>query len=254
MLNIINRTKRYVIRKRPRVFQAYSIGAAKTGTTSIASMFYPSYNAAHEPEVEGTTNLVIRSLEGTISDESLRSELKRRDNRLGLEIESAHPLGYLGGCLSELFPDARFIITVRNPFDWIKSRLNFHHAISPPQWQKYRSYFWQHDEESFPKEEQPLQEAGLAPLSVYLNQYSDHYRRVLREIPEERCLIVRTRDISNRSSEIAQFVGANPRKVESAHSKKAKKKVDFTAEVSTPYLKKKIEHHCKNVLDLIKTI
>src|SRR5690348_13414736 len=101
-----------------RRFHAYCIGAPKTGTTSIAAMFRAHYRAAHEPSAQATNRLVIGALESKIAGESLVQHLRTRDATLGLELESAHPLGYLGGALARVFPGARFIITLREPKSW----------------------------------------------------------------------------------------------------------------------------------------
>ena len=80
---------------KPRRFHCYCVGAAKTGTTSIASSFKTAYRAKHEPEARQTNRLVINYLEGEISKKELQASLVKRDQKLRLEMESAHPLGYL---------------------------------------------------------------------------------------------------------------------------------------------------------------
>ena len=79
---IVNQIKHKILGAHHRRFQIYCIGAAKTGTTSMASMFSGKYYAEHEPETKKTNQLVIDYLEKNISREEVSRSLINRDRRL----------------------------------------------------------------------------------------------------------------------------------------------------------------------------
>lgn len=233
---------------RTRRFHCYCVGAAKTGTTSIASSFGRFYKTAHEPETLKTNRLVIDYLEGNIGSEWLRENLLDRDNRLRLELESAHPLGYVSGVLADIFPQSLFIVTIREPLSWLHSRLNFHHKTNPPSWTEYREYFWTQHHKGFAPEEISLQRYELCSLDTYLSQYADHYQRVLSEIHEDRRLVIDTSEIENMLPTIAGFLGADPLKIVPSHSKRDENKIKPLEEIDDAFINGKIMHHCSDLV------
>jgi hypothetical protein len=106
---------------RTRKIHCFCLGAAKTGTTSLASMFASHYRAAHEPECGLVTQAVAKilgepiaapdSLDKRAEHPDIAAWLRARDRRLNLEVEASHPLGYMAPWLAEVFPDAGFLIT-----------------------------------------------------------------------------------------------------------------------------------------------
>lgn len=246
---IVKKLLKRINRLRPRRFQSYCVGAAKTGTTSIASSFSAAYRARHEPEAQKTNRLVIDYLEGNLDRQELHNKLVERDRRLKLEMESAHPLGYVAGVLSDIFPDALFIVTIREPLSWLRSRLNYHHKVDPPSWQEYRQYFWTRRHQGFAPEEAPLQSFGLCSLDTYLSQYADHYRRVLNEVSVERRLLVRTSEINQNIDNICTFVGAHPNNVSQSHSKRSDNKIKPLDKIDETFVNDRIMHHCGNLVE-----
>jgi hypothetical protein len=248
MMNLKESLDRRFNRLKPRRFRCYCIGAAKTGTTSIASSFSQFYRAQHEPETQQTNRLIIHYLEGEISKKDLQASLVKRDRRLRLEMESAHPLGYASGVLADTFPDALFIVTLREPLSWLRSRLNFHYKNNPPAWVEYRNYFWVQRHKGFAPEELPLQNYGLCSLDTYLSQYADHYARVLTEVPEERRMLLRTSEINDRLPDIAKFLGVNPDKLLTSHSKRSDNKIRPLDEIDNAFVKERIMYHCGDLI------
>ena len=232
----------------PRRLQAYCIGAAKTGTTSIAEMFRKAYRAEHEPEARRTNRLVIDYLQGYIDEEALRVRLLQRDWRLHLELEAAHPLGYVGGVLADLFPHSLFIVTIREPYAWLRSRLNFHVKVDPPAWREYRDYFWTRRHKGYAPQEAPLERYGLCSLDTYLEQYADHYRRVLAEIPCARRIVIRTSRIDHRLSGIARFLGVDRGRLDKAHAKHSDRQIDPLSEMDSGFVEDRIASHCGSLI------
>ena len=231
----------------PRKFQVYCVGAAKTGSTSLASMF-ASYRAAHEPDTIRTNQLVIDWLEQKIERSDMERRFHNRDRRLKLELESSHPLGYVSDILAQIFPDAKFIITIREPYSWLESRLNFHYQTDPPVWKAYRKYFWTDRHSGYAPEETLLMNFGLCSLDTYLSQYADHYARVFSNIPEERSLVLKTSQLSQSIAKIADFLGVKESTIRLAHSKKSPNKIQPLKEMNPQFVKSKIYHHCHDLI------
>lgn len=232
-----------------RRFHCFCIGAAKTGTTTLAACFGTRYRAEHEPEPLATNALVIDFLEGRIARHDLATKLRERDKRLDLELESAHPLAYLSGVLADTFPDAKFLVTVREPHAWLRSRLQYHYTNSPPAWAAYRDYFWRQRHEGYPPEERVLEQYGLYSLDTYLRQYADHYGRVLRNVPENRRLVVATAEIDGSLPCIAGFLGIPAAKLGIKRRKRSKSVVQPIDALDEDYVRSRVERHCKELME-----
>jgi Sulfotransferase domain len=230
-----------------RRFHGFCIGAAKTGTTTLAACFGSRYRAAHEPEVLATNALVIDFLEGRTAQHDLVARLRERDKRLDLELESAHPLAYLSGVLADTFPDAKFLITVREPQAWLRSRLQYHYTNNPPDWAAYRDYFWRRHHVGYPREESVLEQYGLYSLDTYLRQYADHYRRVLRDVPENRRLVIATAEIDGSLPRIAGFLDIPASKLAIKRKKRSKSAVQPIDAID--YVRSRIDWHCKELME-----
>jgi len=192
-------------RLRGRKSHTYCVGAAKTGTTALARVMSQAMRSAHEPLVTKTNDLVISYLTKEISNATLYRELKRRDSQLYLEFESSHQLGYLAPALSEIFPDSNFLITLREPKKWLKSRLNFHFEKKPKEWKKYRSFIWNRHKQPYSKHEKILEEKGLFPISTYLAQYAEQYCTIFDNVDSGRVLTIETELIDDSLPQIASF-------------------------------------------------
>lgn len=236
-------------RNTPR-FHAYCIGAAKTGTTSLAASFSRCYRTQHEPEARRTNRLAIDYLEGRVSEFEIRRRLFSRDQRFYLEMEASHPLCYLSGLLVDLFPEAKFIATVREPLDWLRSRLNFHYKVDPPAWREYRSYFWTSRQREYREEECVLRDYGLCSLEVYLLQYADHYRRLKKVMSDDRLMVIRTDDISNMNNQISSFLSIDPSSLSIHHENKSEYVISALDELDMDYVVSQISSYCA---DLIKS-
>ncbi len=232
----------------PRRFQVYCVGCAKTGSTSLASMFSLSYRTAHEAKTQKTNQLIIDWLEKKIDKAELQRRLIERDRQLKLELESAHPLGYISDILVETFPNAKFIITIREPHSWLKSRLNFHYKTDPPAWRLYRDYFWKQRHRGYANEEQILMKFNLFSLDTYLSQYADHYNRVLNQIPKERFLLIKTSELNSSLLTISQFLGIKENKIRIAHSKQSLEKIEPLEQIEPEFVKAKIWYHCHEII------
>ncbi|MEZ5529337.1 MAG: sulfotransferase [Porticoccaceae bacterium] len=247
-MNIYNELRIRTGRLLPRRFHCYCIGAAKTATTSVSSMFKQNFDASHEPEIRQTNHTIIDYLENRIDRTALLAAIEQRDLRLKLEMESTHSLIYIAKELVELFPQAKFIVTVREPMAWLRSRINFHFKKHPPEWEEYRQYFWMDRNTGYAPEETLLLENGLASLDTYLSQYAEHYQLASACLPDERCLFITTRDISNQRKQIADFLNIHEHQINLAHANSEPDKASFIQEINEDFIIRKIWFHCEPLI------
>ena len=113
---------------------------SKTGTHSLADLFATNFRFGHEV---GSHRLVA------LADEFYRSpqpqprimrELLIKELVHGLEMDSNVLNAYFVREISALFPDAKFILTVRDPQSWLSSIVN--HMLSKETtaaWEQFRT-------------------------------------------------------------------------------------------------------------------
>jgi hypothetical protein len=75
----VSKIKRWAVGLMSRKFQCYSIGAEKTGTTTIHSMLKDHYRSGHEVDPKQTMQLVIDYQKEEISRAFVANILKKRD-------------------------------------------------------------------------------------------------------------------------------------------------------------------------------
>lgn len=222
----------------------FCLGAAKTGTTSFASMFQAYYRSAHEAETSQLTvaveNVILEKWQGA----DVVPWLRARDKRLNLEVEASHPLGYMAKWLPQVFPEARFVITIREPLPWLKSRLNFHYYKVPVEWQSYRHTIWSPWHKGFCPEEKVLEELGLYSLDAYLAQYAEQYKLLFRHLPQDRSIIVKTEQLNSSIEKIADFVGLNPTTITRQHANGFAPETSVIDLLAEDFVAQRIAVHC----------
>ena len=235
----------------PRKAHLYCVGTAKSGTHSIASIFGDQLRSAHEPESSEVIDMILDLAIGRIGDEDLRRYVLRRDRRLMLEVDSSQLNFFLLDKLVEIFPDAKFILTIRNPCAWLDSFIN--HQLSrqaSDKWKKLRDFRFRPDLYTHSQAEQILKKRGLYTLDGYLSYWAHHNRTVIDTIPKDRLLIVRTDKISECADEIVTFSGvsgSNFRQGKS-HILSNKPKLHLLDEIEREYLECKIKEHCGELM------
>lgn len=235
--------------RRRRKIHCFCLGAAKTGTTSFAAMFQEYYRAAHEPQAASLTDAVALILGQGLSPhppaKDIYAWLKARDRDLNLEVEASHPLGYMAAWLPKAFPDARFVITLRDPANWLRSRLNFHYYKTPPEWQKYRDLIWARWHTGYHSEETVLEEHGLYSLDDYLAQYSEQYQLLFKHLPEDRRLIVRTEALDTACADIAKFLDIDPATITPQHANAFPCEESIVDLLPPDFVAQRIDKHCR---------
>jgi hypothetical protein len=211
---LVRRARRFPGYARPRRFQLFGVGLGKTGSTSIARIF-GRYRASHELDWARLLPLGARWYGGEASAAEVRRELRRRDWRFRLEVDSALFLVPFVDVLADLHPRAKFVLTIRDCFSWLSSRVDYDAAR--PAWREdpractfallYTAQFDRYGER-FRPEEAALVESGLRyPIAAELRFWAEANERMISVIPNDRLLVVRTEDLDSSVGELARFAG-----------------------------------------------
>jgi hypothetical protein len=238
-----------MFRRRIRI---YCVGAAKTGTHSVESLFKRRYRAAHEPLLFDLLDMLDSTGNGPLPDaEAARSFLKRRDAALGLELESSHMLGRFVAPLASAFPNSPFILTVREPIDWLNSMLNDQLKMSRSpeahRWMRiYTSCIGPH---ATGQAEAPLAALDLYPLRAYLEYWRSHYQHVLQSIPPERLLVLATESLAQQLDVIERRLRLKAGSLDQggAHTYVNPAKGDLVGQLGRDYVAEQVERHCGEI-------
>ena len=191
--------------------QLYVVGMGKTGTTSLAAAF-GAYRSGHEVDATRMKRLAARARAGDLEPSRARWELRRRDLRFRLEVDSAHFLTPFVPQLADLYPRAHFVVLIRDCFSWVDSLLEHWSRLATRITDTHGHRFESADLDEVPNvvktwasvEGQLLRGQSNAGLAVaLLRAWATTYTRLLDEVPEERTLILRTDDIDTAAQRLA---------------------------------------------------
>lgn len=235
----------------PRRFQAYCLGTNKSGTHSIASMFAKNYKSTHEAAHGTLINGFLDWQESKIQAEDFQNILFNHDKYAWLEMDSSHVHIEYVELLVKLFPEAKFILTIRDCYSWLDSVLN--HALNYPLYDAWaRLHHWRYSStpNTYPSAEAVLQDAGFYPLENYFAAWAAHNQRALDSIPAERLLILRTPEITESIDRIAEFLQVSPATldIETTHSFQAPKKHYLLTQINEDHVRKQAEMYCSKLM------
>lgn len=151
--------------------------------------------------------------------------------------------------LKKAFPQARFILTVREPGAWVNSQINDEAAYqNEPYVEAWDALFGGF---SFPPEEIPLARMGHYTLQGYLSFYSNYYQDAIDTLPPDRTLVVRTSRITQCADSIADFTGYNVN-VRSSHKYSRQKKLDVAELVGHDHYRQMIDSNARKTWHAIR--
>lgn len=230
-----------------RKARLYCVGTAKSGTHSIDAMFGDAVRSSHERESEEVIQKIFDISTGLAADADVFSYIEERDKRLCLDVDSSQLNFFLLDYLLQKFPDALFLLTIRDCYSWLDSFINHTLRFNAPEyWLKLRDYRFQASTLTHPPEERALKEKGLYTLDGYLSYWAKHNGKVISATPEDRLMIVKTAEITAKAYEIAAFAGLpeNSVRIEKTHSFKASEQFHVLREIPEAYLEEKIRRYC----------
>lgn len=180
------------------------VGPWKTGTTTVATAL-ADRQSSHETEVWTLYRDGIAWADGRIDLAELTRRLRVRDRMLGLRIESNALLVLVIEGLVAAFPDAHFVVTVRDPRSWLESWLNQEATVRGRQpWERLWQRFFTADPTPA---DNSLRTAGFFPLEGYLSYWAWHYQRVLDAVPSERLTVLRMQQLAEALPRLGAHVG-----------------------------------------------
>ena len=234
---------------RVRRTRLYCVGTAKSGTHSVVEMFSRNVRARHEPEALELIDKIADHHNGRINELEWTEWLRARDRRLALEVDSSHlNLDLLDFLLHE-FPDARFLLTIRDCYSWLNSMFNQSRRFRgklDPRLVRRKELQAGPGARDYAPEEQVLSENQLDNLDSHFSRWKSRNEKVLAKVPAPRLLIVRTDQITQKAFEIADFAGLRRRAVCLArtHSFQNPAKQELIRKVDRAFLERKVQHYC----------
>jgi len=246
---------------RRRRFQAYTVGTAKSGTTSFARLFEENYRAAHEPAMNETIDQILDVYCGEAGERALDAFVRAQDEALWLEMNSSQLNYFLLPALLRVFPDAKFVLPIRNPYEWVDSFIN--HQLGRPvrdefseetavRWEKYRDLRFQAGKkEPHPPEEKVLEEHGLYTLDGYLSYWAEHNEQVIAQVPSPQLLILRTSDIDESMGRVSAFLGIPPSSLSTSksHANRSRERLDLLGQIDSGYMERVVNRYCRPLMD-----
>jgi len=232
-----------------RKYRLFALGPPKSGTTSIASIFRDYCRADHEAHRPRTVAEMYRHFTGELSDDELMDTYRARDKQLVLDVESNCFLTYRPDLLATTFPDSRYIIAVREPRSWLTSivdnNINFPRDKNEVLTQWHRVFFGEPGQQGTAGDA-PLVSNGLYPVSTYLKYWTATYDRCLRQVPEDRRMVVGTGQITARTPQMLDFAGYSPKEIDvgSSHKNKTKARHSVLNDVDEKHIQAMLEEHC----------
>ena len=175
-----------------KVKKVFQVGFNKCGTTSLADYLKRSgyHHFDHHSEREGNGALIID--QNRILKTPLFQGLEHYDSFTDLEYVSAKSIveayKYIKQIYTE-YPDAKYILNIRNKDAWIKSRLNHGKGSYL---EAYMNYFSMNREEVIAKWE---------------TDWDEHIDNVMSTIPESKLLIINIENIDYDA--LSTFTGSS---------------------------------------------
>ena len=187
--------------------RAFCVGQAKSGTASVCGLLATHYRAAHEPERTQVLELILREARGERDQDAVRAHLIERDRRLTLEYDIAWANQFITSHLLAVFPHARFIVLVRDPYTWLQSIIG--HLSSrqiPPDVRSFLDWWFKPECYPHTRDDRALEARGVYSLAAFLNAWNQHVDSCAGGLPPERRLVLRTHELNQSHARLAGFL------------------------------------------------
>ncbi len=240
---------------RPRKFQAYVLGLAKTGTVSLTGVF-GNYWTDHEFDQWDTHQAIKKFQDGLISRNEFREYIIKREAMAGfLELDSAHFNRHYIDILAEEYPQAKFICLIRECHSWVNSFVNY---FTMPEREAIQSSYKRNglpfdlprgDNEAKKELVRNFHKYIDGPLSFWADQYNEMLGK-LRKLPSERYMIIKTNELSIKIGDVASFIGipADSLVGDRSHLNRAEYHIDILKKLDTNFLEEKFNKYCSPLM------
>jgi hypothetical protein len=228
----------------------YGVGNGKSGTSTLTAML-GGYRARHECDRLTIRDMTARVLAGDLALDSpeVRRAFRWRSVRYNMEADVAGNLSIFVGPLATLYPDARFVLLMRDCFSWLDSRIE--HVLSRPHDDRspfHANRFARYDDAHDPVEA-PLREAGLRPIASYLRSWAEISQGVLDAAPADRLLVIRTEDLDTSTPTLGRFLGIDPATIRVEHANHLSTRAGLLAAVPHAYVRERAEELCAPLME-----
>lgn len=221
----------------------YCTGTFKSGTHSIHSIFKKYCRSSHEPDKAELMDLYFKK--DTTSAKKTQKMVTKREKRLYLEMNSSGLNYLILDQLLNLYPEAKFIHTIRAPYAWLNSWID--HDLNHPFKEITQRYFdrlFKRGKIPYAKEEKILKDLNLPTIGGMLSYWQKHNLSVLEKVPPSKLLVIKTKDISDELDTIFEFTGLS--KIHSdidSHAYKAKKKHNILDRLDEKFVEQKLDRY-----------
>jgi hypothetical protein len=253
--DVLFSAKRKVLgRDRARRGRLYCVGTGKSGTHSVAAMFSKTVRARHEARALELLEKMLEWKNGRMSEAEFTAWLHVRDREMGLEVDSSTLNFDILDILLREFPDARFVLTIRDCYSWCNSHLNHTIRFSgeiDQLWYEMARVRFQDGPLPHASEERLLAEKGFQSLAYYFSRWARHNTEVLAKVPPDRLLVVRTDEINQRALEIAEFGGFPRRSIclDRTHAYKNPEKQPLLLQLDRAFVEATADRHCRPLME-----
>jgi len=235
----------------PRKFHAFCVGTNKSGTQSINEMFQEKYRSMNDAEEVQFAEAMLAYEFGSSTREQMIDYLKKRDRRLYLEMDCSTLNIHLIELLVEIFPKAKFVLTIRDCVSWLEAEINntLAHPI-PRHLRTLWDYRCQAHQFTHSPGEIALKEAGLYTLDGYFHYWNWHNSTMLKVIPPHRLLIVKSRELGRSPRRIGDFLNINHHTLDASKIRPhgEGKQFDLFKKLDPELVKSKAREHCPEVM------
>ena len=177
----------------------------KSGTTSIATMLAPVLRSRHEFEMDEAARVRLLEQAGELSGPDVDAWLVARDERCNAEVDSTSFLWAWSDRLPVLFPEARFVATVRSPRGWCRSLAGMLLAMGEvPD---------AHLDWGRATVERDMGPRPLEDSQGFLRAAMNYWResaRAIRTLPADRTWWCTTGDLTARADDLARWARVHP--------------------------------------------
>ena len=234
--------------------RCFGIGPARTGTRFLSSIFSKELNATHEQNAKNLINTIRNRELGNTSNKEFSCYLDKHFSHCGIDVSHVNYLVMDWICLN--IPNPKFILTYRNPRDWLESFIShsLRHKSVQEEWLWLREYRFRPQHFPHNKFDSKLLENGLHSLDGYLSYYGKHIRDVATCTDKKSLLSIRTEDLSSYQEEIANFLGINVGLIcmERGVKNDVARSSALSQLVSEDYLQDRINAHCSEAIALLE--
>jgi hypothetical protein len=181
--------------------------------------------------------------------------MRYRGARYYLEVDAANFLTPLTSTLVRMYPNARFVLTIRDCFSWLDSRVEQDMALrgpKAPDWVAYKTSLYNRvDGSKFSAAERVLGDAGdgVRPVAAYLDLWKRYNDLVLDTVPADRLLVIRTEDLDDSIDQLASFAGVSVATLTPQHANRRKSATGVLAHVSSEYIRESAEAACAALME-----